>query len=74
MEVVQNKPTTGKAAQQQTMQIQDLKNLNIYLNMYAHLIFSPLLFFLSIKTVVVVVCKQFNQPEHVSSTEDHIKL
>lgn len=23
---------------------------------------------------VVIVCQQFSQPEHVSSTEDHIKL
>lgn len=70
MAVVQNKPTNGKAAQQQTLQIQDFKNLSW--NIYVHSIFCIMAFFQVGKTVFV--CQQVSQPEHVSSTEDHIKL
>lgn len=70
MAVVQNKPTNCKTAQQQTLQIQDFKNLSW--NIYVRSGFCTMAFFQVGKTVVV--CQQVSQPEHVSSTEDHIKL
>ncbi len=67
MAVVQNKPTDAKAAQQQTVILKP----STFLERQAYLMFCTVFFS---SRDIIVVCKQFGQPEHVSGTEDHIKL